>query len=114
MTQNYYMKISLSLSLSLRRSERNTDAAVYSGVRLPSRSYPLIFLVCAGGLDSSLVAATLVKLAKEDKLPYAIQTFSIGSEDSPDIIAARKVSSAHHFGIESKNKKLVEKNNEQT
>lgn len=45
-----------------------------------------------GGLDSSLVAATLVKLAKEEKLPYPLQTFSIGSEDSPDIIAARKVS----------------------
>lgn len=47
----------------------------------------------SGGLDSSLVAATLVKLAKEEKLQYPIQTFSIGSEDSPDILAARKVSS---------------------
>lgn len=44
-----------------------------------------------GGLDSSLVAATLVKLAKEEKLPYPIQTFAIGSEDSPDILAARQV-----------------------
>lgn len=44
-----------------------------------------------GGLDSSLVAATLVKLAKEAKLPYPVQTFSIGSHDSPDAIAARKV-----------------------
>ncbi|KAM7372778.1 hypothetical protein PAMP_007676 [Pampus punctatissimus] len=54
----------------------------------------------SGGLDSSLVAATLVKLAKEEKLQYPIQTFSIGSEDSPDIIAARKVAayigSEHH------------------
>lgn len=39
------------------------------------------------------MAATLVKLAKEEKLSYPIQTFSIGSEDSPDILAARKVSS---------------------
>lgn len=38
------------------------------------------------------MAATLVKLAKEEKLSYPIQTFSIGSEDSPDILAARKVS----------------------
>ncbi|TDH04479.1 hypothetical protein EPR50_G00153010 [Perca flavescens] len=52
----------------------------------------------SGGLDSSLVAATLVKLAKEEKLQYPIQTFSIGSEDSPDIIAARKV--AAHIGSE--------------
>lgn len=45
-----------------------------------------------GGLDSSLVAATLVKLANEEQLPYPIQTFSIGAEDSPDVAAARKVS----------------------
>lgn len=38
-----------------------------------------------------MVAATLVKLAKEEKLPYPIQTFAIGSDDSPDIVAARKV-----------------------
>uniref|UniRef100_A0A3P9KZA7 Asparagine synthetase [glutamine-hydrolyzing] n=1 Tax=Oryzias latipes TaxID=8090 RepID=A0A3P9KZA7_ORYLA len=50
------------------------------------------------GLDSSLIAALLVKLAKEEKLPYKIQTFSIGSEDSPDILAARKV--AAHIGSE--------------
>lgn len=49
------------------------------------------FIHSPGGLDSSLVAATLVKLAKEEKLQYPIQTFSIGAEDSPDIIAARKV-----------------------
>ncbi|XP_075867297.1 asparagine synthetase [glutamine-hydrolyzing] [Nelusetta ayraudi] len=52
----------------------------------------------SGGLDSSLVAATLVKLAKEEKLPYPVQTFSIGSHDSPDAIAARKV--AAHIGSE--------------
>ncbi|KAG7251508.1 hypothetical protein CRUP_030109, partial [Coryphaenoides rupestris] len=52
----------------------------------------------SGGLDSSLVAATLVKLAKEEKLLYPIQTFAIGSEDSPDILAARQV--AAHIGSE--------------
>ncbi|XP_013193779.1 asparagine synthetase [glutamine-hydrolyzing] isoform X2 [Amyelois transitella] len=45
----------------------------------------------SGGLDSSLVAALVVKLAKEEKLPYKIQTFAIGMGDSPDLIAARKV-----------------------
>ncbi|KAM9776819.1 asparagine synthetase [glutamine-hydrolyzing]-like isoform 3-T5 [Syngnathus typhle] len=54
----------------------------------------------SGGLDSSLVAATLVKLAKQVGLEYPIQTFSIGSADSPDILAARKVAayigSEHH------------------
>lgn len=50
----------------------------------------------SGGLDSSLVAALLVKLAKEEGLTYAIQTFSIGMEGSPDVLAARKV--AKHIG----------------
>lgn len=45
----------------------------------------------AGGLDSSLVAATLLKQLKEAKVQYALQTFAIGMEDSPDLLAARKV-----------------------
>ncbi|KAJ8314233.1 hypothetical protein KUTeg_008794 [Tegillarca granosa] len=51
-----------------------------------------------GGLDSSLVAAILVKLAKEKGISYPIQTFSIGMEGSPDIEAAKKV--ADHLGTE--------------
>ncbi|KAJ8688388.1 hypothetical protein QAD02_024183 [Eretmocerus hayati] len=45
----------------------------------------------SGGLDSSLVAALLVKYAKQQDLPYKIQSFSIGMEGSPDIVAARQV-----------------------
>ncbi|XP_054271119.1 asparagine synthetase [glutamine-hydrolyzing]-like isoform X2 [Macrosteles quadrilineatus] len=52
----------------------------------------------SGGLDSSLVAALVVKLAKEANLPYKIQTFAIGMGESPDILAARKV--AQHIGSE--------------
>ncbi|VVD03285.1 asparagine synthetase [glutamine-hydrolyzing] isoform X2 [Leptidea sinapis] len=52
----------------------------------------------SGGLDSSLVAALVVKLAKEINLPYDIQTFAIGMGDSPDIIAARTV--AQYIGSE--------------
>ena len=52
----------------------------------------------SGGLDSSLVAALLVECAKEANLSYPIQTFSIGMEGSPDVMAARKV--AKHLGTE--------------
>ncbi|XP_076231024.1 asparagine synthetase [Calliopsis andreniformis] len=52
----------------------------------------------SGGLDSSLIAALLVKHAKEENLPYKIQSFAIGMGDSPDIIAARQV--ANHIGTE--------------
>ncbi|XP_060066330.1 asparagine synthetase [glutamine-hydrolyzing]-like [Ylistrum balloti] len=52
----------------------------------------------SGGVDSSLVTALLVSLAKERGLPYPIQTFSIGMKESPDLKAARKV--AKHLGTE--------------
>ncbi|XP_024936904.1 asparagine synthetase [glutamine-hydrolyzing] isoform X2 [Cephus cinctus] len=45
----------------------------------------------SGGLDSSLVAALLVKLSKANNFPYKIQSFAIGMGDSPDIVAARQV-----------------------
>lgn len=52
----------------------------------------------SGGLDSSLIAALLVKHANEHNLPYKIQSFAIGMGDSPDIIAARQV--ADYIGTE--------------
>ncbi|XP_027704675.1 asparagine synthetase [glutamine-hydrolyzing] [Vombatus ursinus] len=52
----------------------------------------------SGGLDSSLVAATLLKQLKEAGVSYPLQTFAIGMEDSPDLLAARKV--AAHIGSE--------------
>uniref|UniRef100_UPI003AAA6CB5 asparagine synthetase [glutamine-hydrolyzing]-like n=1 Tax=Centroberyx gerrardi TaxID=166262 RepID=UPI003AAA6CB5 len=69
-----------------------------NAVRKRLMAHRRIGCLLSGGLDSSLVAATLVKLAKEEKLQYPIQTFTIGAEDSPDIIAARKV--AAHIGSE--------------
>ena len=50
----------------------------------------------SGGLDSSLVASYITKLAKENGIDYPVQTFSIGMEGSTDIAAARKV--AEHIG----------------
>uniref|UniRef100_A0A0B6Z4D5 Asparagine synthetase [glutamine-hydrolyzing] n=2 Tax=Arion vulgaris TaxID=1028688 RepID=A0A0B6Z4D5_9EUPU len=52
----------------------------------------------SGGLDSSLVAAIFVKLAKARGIAYPLQTFSIGMEGSPDLRAARKV--ADYLGTE--------------
>lgn len=48
-------------------------------------------VLLTGGLDSSLVAATLLKQLKEAQVQYPLQTFAIGMEDSPDLLAARKV-----------------------
>ncbi|KAM9838562.1 asparagine synthetase [glutamine-hydrolyzing] [Aulostomus maculatus] len=69
-----------------------------NAVRKRLMAHRRIGCLLSGGLDSSLVASVLVKQAKEEKLQYPIQTFSIGSEDSPDILAARKV--AAHIGSE--------------
>lgn len=52
----------------------------------------------SGGLDSSLIAALLVREATRANLPYKIQSFACGMGDSPDIRAAREV--AKHIGTE--------------
>ena len=56
-----------------------------------------INLALAGGLDSSLITALVVECAKEQGLKYPIQTFSVGMDDSPDVLAARKVLSEHKY-----------------
>lgn len=89
-------KLPISLDEELVKS--NIRNLFENAVRKRLMAHRRIGCLLSGGLDSSLVAATLVKLAKEEKLPYPIQTFAIGSDDSPDIVAARKV--ATHIGSE--------------
>jgi len=52
----------------------------------------------SGGLDSSLIAALTAAGLKKKGCKEPIQTFSIGLEESPDVVAARKV--AAHLGSE--------------
>ncbi|XP_023201238.1 asparagine synthetase [glutamine-hydrolyzing] isoform X1 [Xiphophorus maculatus] len=78
--------------------KRNIRSLFENAVRKRLMAHRRIGCLLSGGLDSSLVAAMLLKLSKEEKLPYSIQTFSIGSEDSPDVMAAEKV--AAHIGSE--------------
>lgn len=68
-------------------SERN----VYLSPSSVRRIISILPVLLAGGLDSSLVAATLLKQLKEAQVQYPLQTFAIGMEDSPDLLAARKV-----------------------
>uniref|UniRef100_A0A3Q3WPR1 Glutamine-dependent asparagine synthetase n=1 Tax=Mola mola TaxID=94237 RepID=A0A3Q3WPR1_MOLML len=82
----------LSTGFDMETVKTNIRTLFENAVRKRLMAQRRIGCLLSGGLDSSLVAATLVKLAKVEKLPYPLQTFSIGSEDSPDIIASRKVS----------------------
>ncbi|XP_064205355.1 asparagine synthetase [glutamine-hydrolyzing] isoform X3 [Anguilla rostrata] len=82
----------------LETVKSNIRVLFENAVRKRLMAHRRIGCLLSGGLDSSLVAATLVKLAKEDELTYPVQTFAIGTEDSPDILAARKV--AAHIGSE--------------
>nr|AAH52127.1 Asparagine synthetase [Danio rerio] len=90
----------LGTDFELETVKSNIRILFEDAVRKRLMAHRRIGCLLSGGLDSSLVAALLVKLAKEEKLPYPIQTFSIGAEDSPDVAAARKVAdyigSEHH------------------
>ena len=44
----------------------------------------------SGGLDSSLLAATLLKHLKEAQVQYPLQIFAIGMEDSPDLLNSER------------------------
>ncbi|XP_062342594.1 asparagine synthetase [glutamine-hydrolyzing]-like [Osmerus eperlanus] len=89
---------SLSSGFDKDTVKSNIRTLFENAVRKRLMAHRRIGCLLSGGLDSSLVAATLVKLSKEEKLKYPIQTFAIGAEDSPDILAARKV--AAHIGSE--------------
>lgn len=78
--------------------KRNIRLLFENAVRKRLMAHRRIGCLLSGGLDSSLVAATLIKLMKEKNLPYPLQTFAIGMEDSPDLQAARKV--ANYIGSE--------------
>ncbi|KAM4550337.1 asparagine synthetase [glutamine-hydrolyzing] [Fundulus diaphanus] len=88
----------LSTDFDEETVKRNIRRLFENAVRKRLMAHRRIGCLLSGGLDSSLVAAMLLKLSKEEKLQYSIQTFSIGSEDSPDVIAAKKV--AAHIGSE--------------
>uniref|UniRef100_A0A8C1JXB2 Asparagine synthetase [glutamine-hydrolyzing] n=1 Tax=Cyprinus carpio TaxID=7962 RepID=A0A8C1JXB2_CYPCA len=88
----------LGTGFELETVKSNIRILFEDAVKKRLMAHRRIGCLLSGGLDSSLVAATLVKLAKEEELPYPIQTFSIGAEDSPDVAAARKV--AAHIGSE--------------
>uniref|UniRef100_A0AAY5ENR3 Asparagine synthetase [glutamine-hydrolyzing] n=1 Tax=Electrophorus electricus TaxID=8005 RepID=A0AAY5ENR3_ELEEL len=90
------MFVSACPDFALEAVKHNIRILFENAVRKRLMAHRRIGCLLSGGLDSSLVAATLVKLAKEEKLQYQIQTFAIGADDSPDVVAARKV--ADHIG----------------
>uniref|UniRef100_A0A6P8QJK9 Asparagine synthetase [glutamine-hydrolyzing] n=1 Tax=Geotrypetes seraphini TaxID=260995 RepID=A0A6P8QJK9_GEOSA len=92
---------SLEISTSgfdLETVKSNIRLLFENAVRKRLMAHRRIGCLLSGGLDSSLVAAMLLKLIKENSISYPLQTFAIGMEDSPDLKAARKVAS--HIGSE--------------
>ncbi|XP_062845415.1 asparagine synthetase [glutamine-hydrolyzing] [Trichomycterus rosablanca] len=88
----------LSSDLDLQTMKNNIRILFENAVRKRLMARRSIGCLLSGGLDSSLVAATVIRLAKEEQLQGPIQTFTIGGECSPDAAAARKV--AAHIGSE--------------
>ncbi|OQV13659.1 Asparagine synthetase (glutamine-hydrolyzing) [Hypsibius exemplaris] len=79
---------------------KNIQMLLYAAVRKRLMSHRRIGCFLSGGLDSSLIAAILIRQSREEAISYPIQTFAIGMEGSPDVAAARKVAahikSEHH------------------
>ena len=70
---------------------KNVENLLVAAVRKRLMAHRRIGCFLSGGLDSSLIAAILVREAKAAGISYPIQTFSIGMEEAPDVLAARKV-----------------------
>uniref|UniRef100_A0A646QFX2 Asparagine synthetase [glutamine-hydrolyzing] n=1 Tax=Hemiscolopendra marginata TaxID=943146 RepID=A0A646QFX2_9MYRI len=84
--------------LQVSSTKENIKKLLKAAVKKRLMAERRIGCLLSGGLDSSLVSALLLQLAKEENISYPIQTFSIGMTDSPDVLAARKV--AKHIGSE--------------
>lgn len=105
-TERYFKPGDLPLSLPFVSEESLNNLTVYEktahllqeACRKRLMSDRRIGCLLSGGLDSSLITAMVVTLAKEINLPYPIQTFAIGMGSSPDLIAARTV--AKYLGTE--------------
>jgi asparagine synthase (glutamine-hydrolysing) len=70
----------------------NIRQSLTNAVRMRLMSHRRIGCLLSGGLDSSLITGLMVQEARKAGINYPIETFSIGmSQDSPDIVAARKV-----------------------
>ena len=78
--------------------KENIRALLNDAVRKRLMAERRIGCLLSGGLDSSLIAALVVKIAKEQGIEYPIQTFSTGMPGSTDLAAAKKV--ADRLGTE--------------
>ncbi|KAG8443097.1 hypothetical protein GDO86_011786 [Hymenochirus boettgeri] len=83
----------LGNGIDREKIKRNICLLFENAVRKRLMAHRRIGCLLSGGLDSSLVAATVLKLMKQCSKPYPLQTFAIGMEDSPDLLAAKKVAS---------------------
>uniref|UniRef100_H2YGT1 Asparagine synthetase [glutamine-hydrolyzing] n=1 Tax=Ciona savignyi TaxID=51511 RepID=H2YGT1_CIOSA len=85
---------------TITNNDKNIRTLMTNAVEKRLMSYRRVGSLLSGGLDSSLVAAITAQKLRERGVEQPIQTFSIGVESSPDVIAARKVAehikSEHH------------------
>jgi len=88
--------VSVAIGQDVLENIRN---CLTNAVKMRLMSQRRIGCLLSGGLDSSLITGLMVHEARKAGIDYPIQTFSIGmGEESPDVVAARKV--AKHLNTE--------------
>lgn len=77
-----------------------TGELLYKSVMKRMLSERPIGTFLSGGLDSSIVAALIMKFFRESGKQPCLNTFSVGLEGSPDLayaeIVAKHIGSKHH------------------
>ena len=86
---------------------KKTAELLYASVKKRMLSDRPIGTLLSGGLDSSLVAAFIMKHLRESGIKPKLNSFSVGMEGSPDLAYANLVanhigSNHHHVQIENK------------
>jgi asparagine synthase (glutamine-hydrolysing) len=95
-TGNYYTNKYFHLEFPIKYTEDDKSISMiqsilYKSVKKRLMSDQPIGCLLSGGIDSSIICSLVNEIGRESNPSYKVNTFSIGLENSPDILYAEKV-----------------------